>query len=112
MEEWQRRQGEIFGHGLPKLPQGWIRVWSRSKQKVYFFNIESKASQFDLPGAEPDMAAPAPELPRSPATPPKDPLSPERMEGFAQICKSMADWHARQNEIFGHLPKLPTRWIR
>jgi len=48
--EWRDDQSQ-FSH-LPKLPKGWIRIKSKSSAEVYFYNIETSKSQFDIPCPE------------------------------------------------------------
>lgn len=44
--EWEKEQEQ---YGGPKLPPNWIRVTSRSSQKVYYYNKQTKQSTFDMP---------------------------------------------------------------
>lgn len=45
--EWRDMQGQ-FKH-LPKLPKGWIRIKSKSNGDVYFYNLETSKSSFEIP---------------------------------------------------------------
>jgi len=45
--EWKSQQAE-FAH-LPRLPEGWIRIKSRSSDEIYFWNTLTKTSQYDHP---------------------------------------------------------------
>lgn len=55
--EWKKEQ-VLFGN-LPPLPPGWIRVRSK-KGEVYYFNMRTEESSFDVPGM-PVQEAPMPE---------------------------------------------------
>jgi len=51
LTDWIKQQDKIFGH-LRKLPANWIRICSRSKGTVYFYNTESGESARSEPAAE------------------------------------------------------------
>eukprot|EP00929_Paragymnodinium_shiwhaense_P100749 TRINITY_DN632_c4_g1_i1.p1 TRINITY_DN632_c4_g1~~TRINITY_DN632_c4_g1_i1.p1 ORF type:complete len:585 (+),score=144.82 TRINITY_DN632_c4_g1_i1:135-1889(+) len=106
MEEWKAAQSRLFGH-LPKLPEGWIRMKSKSKGLLYFYNWQTGESSKDAPpGAG---SGPRPESSSSqaraaaPAKPAQD-AGPEP--------QSVAEWAAAQERLFGHMCKLPAGWIR
>lgn len=48
LADWIDCQEHAFRH-LPKLPEGWIRVWSRSQEKVYYYHVQSGKKQFKVP---------------------------------------------------------------
>ncbi|CAE8610650.1 unnamed protein product, partial [Polarella glacialis] len=47
IEEWARLQDEIWAGHRP-LPQGWTRVWSRSRKEEYYARVADNFSTFDL----------------------------------------------------------------
>mmetsp|Transcript_72807 Transcript_72807/g.210789 ORF Transcript_72807/g.210789 Transcript_72807/m.210789 type:complete len:86 (+) Transcript_72807:1289-1546(+) len=47
-EEWQELQDEMFP-GMPPLLPGWIRIRSKSKGLVYYYNMETGASSAKEP---------------------------------------------------------------
>lgn len=50
IEGWKEAQARLFGH-LPKPPAGWIRIKSRSKDVVYFYNESTGVSKKEMPDA-------------------------------------------------------------
>merc|ERR1712054_342805 len=48
--EWIKAQATLFGH-LPRLPQNWIRIRSKSQGTIYFYNTKTGVSAFDFPTA-------------------------------------------------------------
>eukprot|EP00746_Dinoflagellata_sp_MGD_P091414 gnl/MRDRNA2_/MRDRNA2_36231_c0_seq1.p1 gnl/MRDRNA2_/MRDRNA2_36231_c0~~gnl/MRDRNA2_/MRDRNA2_36231_c0_seq1.p1 ORF type:complete len:462 (-),score=97.75 gnl/MRDRNA2_/MRDRNA2_36231_c0_seq1:7-1392(-) len=46
--DWMSMQDCLFGHLKPP-PKNWIRIWSRSNRKAYFFNIQTQESNFEMP---------------------------------------------------------------
>eukprot|EP00927_Polykrikos_kofoidii_P078439 TRINITY_DN75259_c0_g1_i1.p1 TRINITY_DN75259_c0_g1~~TRINITY_DN75259_c0_g1_i1.p1 ORF type:complete len:326 (-),score=79.80 TRINITY_DN75259_c0_g1_i1:202-1179(-) len=46
--EWAKAQTRLFGH-LPPLPEKWIRIRSKSTKMVYFYNLDSGESSFEMP---------------------------------------------------------------
>lgn len=49
-EGWIKAQKRLFGT-LPRLPKGWIRIRSKSKGLIYFYNVEDGRSQPNVPEA-------------------------------------------------------------
>ena len=48
IDEWRIHQ-DLFFPGYPALPQGWIRIWSRSKNQEYYYRVEDQASTLEWP---------------------------------------------------------------
>lgn len=48
VEGWVKAQKRLFS-GLPKCPKGWIRIRSKSRGLVYFYNVDDGRSQPDFP---------------------------------------------------------------
>merc|ERR1712107_770996 len=48
VEEWIALQDAIFG-SLPPLPKGWIRIRSKSRGLVYFYNTKTGESTPEMP---------------------------------------------------------------
>jgi len=46
VDEWQKVQHIIF-EGHPQLPNGWIRCWSKSKDKEYYFCLKDARTTFE-----------------------------------------------------------------
>lgn len=46
-EEWEQVQDVVF-ENHPKLPDGWIRIWSRSQESEYFLRIDDSFATFEL----------------------------------------------------------------
>ena len=45
INEWGKLQ-PIIWRGHPKLPQGWIRVWSKTRGREYYLRLADKKSTF------------------------------------------------------------------
>ena len=48
IEEWKSAQGRCFGH-LKPLPTNWIRMYSRTTGKMYFYNVDTGQSKVEEP---------------------------------------------------------------
>lgn len=46
VDEWQKVQHEVFA-GHPELPEGWIRCWSKSKDREYYFCLKDARTTFE-----------------------------------------------------------------
>lgn len=46
VEEWTEHQGFFF-EGHPPLPPGWIRVWSKSRNREYYVRLADNRSMFE-----------------------------------------------------------------
>ena len=47
IDQWAEVQS-IVGDGHPTLPPNWIRIWSRSKAKEYYYNRTTQQSTFQI----------------------------------------------------------------
>merc|ERR1712062_366452 len=83
VDGWVKAQHRLFS-GLSKLPKGWIRMRSKSKGLIYFYNVDTGASS----GTEPPGTSSADEP------------------------KTIEDWAAQQKRLFPGFSKLPPGWIR
>jgi len=45
INQWGSLQNKIW-EGHPKLPQGWIRVWSKSQDSEYFLRLKDMKTTF------------------------------------------------------------------
>ena len=48
IQDWVDAQDLVFARHLPEMPQGWIRVWSKSQQDVYYLRMIDNARTFDI----------------------------------------------------------------
>jgi len=49
--DWERLQSKIFPN-FPQLPPHWIRLVSKSRGGVYYYNMETKISSQEAPGSK------------------------------------------------------------
>ena len=47
IDQWAEVQSIVWD-GHPTLPPNWIRIWSRSKEKEYYYNRTTQQSTFQI----------------------------------------------------------------
>eukprot|EP00746_Dinoflagellata_sp_MGD_P012240 gnl/MRDRNA2_/MRDRNA2_125998_c0_seq1.p1 gnl/MRDRNA2_/MRDRNA2_125998_c0~~gnl/MRDRNA2_/MRDRNA2_125998_c0_seq1.p1 ORF type:complete len:442 (+),score=49.23 gnl/MRDRNA2_/MRDRNA2_125998_c0_seq1:22-1326(+) len=47
IKEWQAVQDRVF-QGHPAIPEGWVRVWSKSKDREYYVRVHDMHQTFDF----------------------------------------------------------------
>merc|ERR1712232_276871 len=96
VEGWAAAQQRLFG-GLHPLPKGWIRMRSKTKGLIYYYNLDSGESKSTEP-KEPQGCLRARAAPISNASLPTP--------------KTVEEWITAQERLFPGLPSLPPEWIR
>jgi len=95
VDGWATAQSRLF-KGLSKLPEGWIRMRSKSSGLIYFYNVDTGESSPNEPGSKSRTDA------------------VERADAKASVTQpeTVDEWVAAQRELFPGLPALPRGWIR
>merc|ERR1712151_699211 len=96
VEGWAAAQQRLFG-GLPPLPKGWIRMRSKTKGLIYYYNLDSGESKSTEPKGQQGCL-------RSSAAPVSNASLP--------TPKTVEEWTAAQQRFFAGEPSLPRGWIR
>jgi len=113
-EEWRASQDRLFGD-LPKLPDGWIRMKSKTKGLIYYYNFKTGESSKNQPVAgatqrAPPAATAAVSAAAGAAATAAGTTAAAPM--ILELPQTVAEWTSAQERLFGHYPKLPPDWIR
>ena len=80
INEWGMLQ-KIIWRGHPRLPQGWIRIWSKTKGKEYYLRLKDMKSTFNFDELSENREESLPEKetnPKPPVEPPPIHLLPAK----------------------------------
>ena len=90
INEWGMLQ-KIIWRGHPRLPQGWIRIWSKTQGKEYYLRLKDKMSTFNFDELSENRKGIFTEKdtkPKPPVEPPPIHLLPTMM--VCPYCKRMS----------------------